>query len=70
MGNKHSCYYVLLLAAGSYPSWTSTRDQQEFWPSGPATVTLPILNDYGDPRGGFYSKDCKPWKRVEDGEAS
>ena len=65
-----SCYYVILQVAGAYPSWMAAHNQQEFWARGPATVTLPALNDYGYPRAGFYSKGCKPWKRVEAGEAS
>lgn len=66
----NSCYYVILQVAGAYPSWTGTHSQQEFWAQGPTTVMLPALNDYGYPRAGFYSKGCKPWKRVEAGEAS
>ena len=60
-----ACYYVLLQFAGSYPSWTSTDAMQEFWTRGPATLTLPVFNDFDLPRGGFYSRDCQPWERVE-----
>ena len=65
-----TCYYVLLEFAGNFPMWTFIGEKQEFRTTGPATVTLPTLNRYDLPRGGFYSKDCEPWKRVEDREVS
>ena len=63
------CAYALPQIAGMYPFWDNV--EIHVVAAGPASVVIPPDGGvYPGESGGFYSRGCQPWERVEAEEAS